>query len=172
MNLKSHTLVFGATLALSSIFSTPAMADTDTAVCSPEDKAQVTQVKGQGARIMDFTNSSTACLEDFAGKVSNKYLTLVAKSNSQAWRDATVEAAKQLDGEGALVMVAYTNDEDGLNTTAETVAWANGVERDFAPVSINNGHTIDQIAAAPDKVINYIHEVGSDVWNTYLKVPE
>lgn len=166
---KFTPLAVGAALVLSSAFVTPAMAGAE---CTAADKAQVTQIKGQGARIMDFTNSSVACLDDFASGASHKYLTLVAKSNSQAWRDATVTAAKKLGSEGALVMVAYANDEDGLNTTAETVAWANGVKRSQATISIGGGMNIDHIAHAPDKAVSYIHEKGSMVWDEYLKVPD
>ena len=147
----------------------PAMADNH---CSAEEKKLAQVVRGHGMRVIDFSKAPEHCLNDFAGKSSNKYLTLVAESNSKAFRDATVVAGKKLQSEGMDVQVVYGNDQDGLDTTAQTTIWANGVRRDSAPISVGGIFKIDHIDAAPEKVIDFIYEVGSETWNTYLKVPE
>ena len=138
--------------------------------CAPSDKALVKQVKGLGVRVMDFSASSVACLEDFAGKVSKRDMLLVAESGSIAWRGATVEAAKRLQNEGILVAVVYAKDTDDSNKTADTIIWANGVKRDIVPVKIGGQYIIDDIVAAPDVVINMMYDAGSSIWNEYLKV--
>ncbi len=165
---KFGQIATAGALALSVAFATPAMAGAE---CTAADKAQITQSKDSGVRIVDFTKSSTACLEYFAGKISHTNLLLVADGDYRAWRDINVDVAKRLRSEGIPTNVFFTGETDGDNTTAMTVAWGNGVERDFAPVSIGGGHTINEIAAAPDKAANFVHEVGTDVWNKYLKRP-
>ena len=149
----------------------PAMAED----CSPEDKAKITRVEHSSLRVLDFSKSSQACLEEFGNKVSRKYLTLVAESDSQNWREATVEAARQLHEEGKRVVVAYANDRDGLDYTANTTVWANGVERGFVPVRITDGLRIDHIGdiqhSPAQKAIAMMREEGSQVWDKYLKVP-
>ncbi|MCU7846958.1 MAG: hypothetical protein KZQ89_02965 [Candidatus Thiodiazotropha sp. (ex Lucinoma kastoroae)] len=166
---KFTTLAVGATLALSSAFATPAMAGAD---CTAADKANITQSKDSGVRIVDFTKSSTACLEYFADKLSRTKLLLVADGDYRAWRDINVDVAKRLRSEGIPTNVFFTGATDGDNTTAMTVAWGNGVERGVASVSIGGGHTINEIAAAPDKAASYVHEKGTKVWNEFLKRPE
>lgn len=172
MNLSNNfkNFAIGASMTAAMLgAAAPAMADNH---CTAEDKAAIAPVKGHGMRVIDFSNTSESCLKYFAEGTSHKYLTLVAESNSKAFRDATVVAGKKLQSEGMDVQFVYGNDQDGLDTTAQTTIWANGVRRDSAPISIGGIFKIDHIDAAPQKVIDFIHEVGSEVWNTYLKVPE
>ena len=149
----------------------PAMAGAND--CAPEDKAKITRVEHPSLRVLDFTNSSQACLEEFGNKVSHKYLTLVAESNSKHWREATVEAARLLQEDGKRVVVAYSNDTDGLDYTADTKFWANGVERGSEPFEFDDGLSMDAIGAirhAPaQKVIAALLAEGTSVWNAYLR---
>ncbi|MBV1928400.1 MAG: hypothetical protein KUG81_02695 [Gammaproteobacteria bacterium] len=168
---KFTTLAVGAALVLSSAF-TPAMAGNNSAECTKADKAKIEISIDQGVKIADFTKSSTACLEYFAYKFSQTDLLLVADGDFQAWKNINVDVAKRLRGEGIPTNVFFTGATDGDDTTAMTIAWGNGVERRAAPVKINGGHVINEMAAAPDKAANFVHEVGSDVWNTYLKRPK
>ena len=147
----------------------PAMADNH---CTAEEIKLTKPVSGHGIRVFDFSKAPEHCIDDFAGGTSGTYLTLVAESNSSAFRNATIDAARQLQSEGMRVQVVFGNDMDGLNTTAQTMAWANGVKRRVAPISIGGGFDIDHIDAAPQKTIDFIYEVGLDTWNTFLKVPE
>jgi len=168
---KFGTYAIGAVMALSTAFSAPAMAG-NTAECTKADKAKITIAKDSGVRIVDFTKSSTACLEKYASKVSGAELLLVADGDFKAWKDINIDVAKKLRSEGIPTNVFFTGATDGDDTTAMTVAWGNGVEREVAPMSIGGGHTINEMAVAPDKALSFIHEVGTSVWNTYLKRPE
>lgn len=149
----------------------PAMAGAND--CAPEDKAKITRVEHPSLRVLDFTKSSEACLKDFATKVSGKYLTLVSESDSNAWHEATVETARKLQDEGKLVAVAYANDTDGRDDTANTMLWANGVERGAVPLVFKNGWSMDHIGPVElpfaQKAIAMMYEEGVNVWNTYLK---
>jgi len=166
---KFGTLAAGA-FALSMAFTAPAMAG-NTAECTKADKAKITQSRDSGVRIVDFTKSSTACLEYFASGVSHKELLLVADGDFKAWKDINIDVAKKLRSEGIPTNVFFTGVTDGDDTTAMTVAWGNGVEREVAPMKINGGQTVHHMAYAPDKAVNLVHEVGTSVWNKYLKRP-
>ncbi len=165
---KFTGLAVGTALALSSAF-TPAMAGAE---CTADDKAKIVKSRDGDIRIGDFTKSSTACLEYFAGKMSHTNLLLVADGDFQAWRDVNVEAAKQLRQEGKPTNVFFTGATDGDSTTAMTVAWGNGVERGFLPVKMKNGTKIFELAAAPDRAIELVKSKGKSVWDQYLKRPE
>ncbi len=172
MNLSNNfkNFAIGASMTAAMLgAAAPAMADNH---CTADEKNLIAPVKDKGVKVLDFSKTSEGCLEYIVEGASNKYLTLVAESNSNAFRNATVTAAKQLQSAGMRVLVVYGNDKDGLDTTAQTTIWANGVRRDSAPMSIGGGFTMDHIDAAPQKVIDFIYEVGSETWNTYLKVPE
>lgn len=148
--------------------ATPAMAGE----CTPEDKAKVAHVPDLAVRVMDFSKSSVDCLEDFASKVSLRDMLLVAESNSQVWRNATVEVAKKLQDEGKLVAVVYANDTDGLDTTATTVYWANGVKRDLTPIEMHAPYIINHLVARPELMTSPMYEHASGVWDVYLAVSD
>ena len=164
---KKLAVGLSLTAAMMSV-SAPALADKHFA---PEDKAKVTISIDDGIRILDFSNSSRDCLEYFASGASKRSLLLVAESDAASWRNATLDAAKMLKSDGKSVAVVYGNDQDGLDTTATTIAWANGVKRSQASASLKDGFTYSGIVATSDKVVDYIHQVGSEVWDSYLKVP-
>lgn len=169
---KFQTLALGATLALTTAFSTPALAGNNNAVCSPADKAKITISKDSGVKIVDFTKSSTACLEKYASKVSHTQLLLVADGDYKAWRDVNIEAAKQLRQEGKPTNVFFTGETDGKDNTADTIIWANGVKRDSSPLVLKKGYSVPMIVHAQD---TYVDEVKTDAqfaWNKYLKRPE
>jgi aconitase B len=168
INKSFKNFAVGAALVLTTAFAAPAMAGAE---CTAADKAKIIKSKVGEMRIGDFSKSSTDCLEHFANGLSRTDLVLVAESNSKAWRDLTVEAAKRLEDDGKQVHVFFTNDTDGLNTTANTAIWANGVERGFVPVKIGAPYIIDDIVAAPDKPISMMYKKGAEVWDRFLKVP-
>jgi len=148
------------------------MANRDNAVCTPADKAKISIAKEGDVKIVDFTKSSTACLETYANKVSRTQLLLVADGDYQAWRNVNIETAKQLRQEGKPTNVFFTGETDGKDNTAMTVLWANGVERGFHPVKMKNGSKIFEIAAIQDVAISSLKTEAQSVWNKYLKRPE
>lgn len=163
---KQFGKIAAGALALNMAFAVPAMAGAE---CLAADKAKITISKDEGVKIADFTKSSAACLQKYASGMSNTQLLLVADGDFKAWKDININVAKKLRSEGIPTNVFFTGATDGDDTTAETVAWGNGVSRRHATMSVGDDYNINEMAVAPDKALSYIHEVGYDVWNTYLK---
>lgn len=173
---KAVGLGFATALAFS-VATAPVIAGNDMPACKAGDKAKIVKIKDLGVPTFDFTNSSTDCLKHYASGLSHKYLVYVAESDSPAWRNATVEAAKIDKQEGIPVAVAFAKDRDGDPKTAATYVWANGSELAIVPYAVKEGYTVEMIVSVlhntskklheKEEAVYEIHETGHAIYKKY-----